>query len=129
MTTPLIAFVAYSSRDQSLARMISGAVSRANAKTKQIRYEPWESNDIAGTPLISPIVERIEESSFIVADVTYLNPNVVYEIGFAIGNKKRAFLIRHKGSTGDKALSQEVGIFDTLGLTGYTIALCILKCG
>ena len=115
MTLPMTAFVAYSSRDQSLSGMISDAVSLANAKTKRVRYESWESNDIAGTPLISPIVERIEESSFIVADVTYLNPNVVYEIGFAIGNRKRAFLIRHKGTLGDKALSQEVGIFDTLG--------------
>ena len=79
MTTSLIAFVAYSSRDQSLSEMIAGAVSRANAKTKRIRYEPWELNDIAGAPLISPIVERIEESSFVVADVTYLNPNVVYD--------------------------------------------------
>jgi hypothetical protein len=79
------AFVAYSGRDRALASMIAEAVSQANAKPIPTRYEPWEFNDIPGNPLISPIVEGIDESAFVVADITYLNPNVVYEIGFTIG--------------------------------------------
>jgi nucleoside 2-deoxyribosyltransferase len=39
-------------------------------------------------------LENIDESALIVADVTFLNLNVVYEIGYAIGKKKRAFLVR-----------------------------------
>jgi hypothetical protein len=31
-------------------------------------------------PIISPFLDRIEESIFIVADITYLNQNVVYEM-------------------------------------------------
>jgi hypothetical protein len=44
----------------------------------------------------------------------------VYEIGFSIGSRKRAYLIRHQASTGDKALAREAGIFDTLGYHEYT---------
>ncbi len=82
-------------------------------------YDPWQFNDVPGTPLVSPILERIDESPFIVADITYLNLNVIYEIGFAIGRSKRVFLIRHRHTKGDKTLANAAGIFDTLGYHEY----------
>jgi hypothetical protein len=114
-----VAFVAYSSRDAILAKTIGDAVYRANGASDRVRFESWVYNDIAGNPIISPILDRIEESAFIIADVTYLNQNVVYEIGFAIGNEKRSFLIRHQTTQGDKSVAREAGIFDTLGYVEY----------
>ncbi|MDO8769426.1 MAG: hypothetical protein Q7K57_12125 [Burkholderiaceae bacterium] len=115
------AFVAYSSRDSRLAEMIALGIAKANRKVgKRIHYEPWEFNDIAGNPLISPILEGIDASKYVVADITYLNPNVVYEVGFAIGRSRRCFLIRHQGTAGDERIAREVGIFDTLGYDSYT---------
>lgn len=69
------AFVAYSSRDSHLAGLIALGVSKANRRVgKNIQYTPWEFNDIAGNPLISPILDGIESSKYVVADITYLNP-------------------------------------------------------
>lgn len=119
MTNKQTSFVAYTGRDEDLAKVISDSVSKANSRSTNIRYETWEFNDIPGNPLISPIIEGIGESSFIVADITYLNLNVVYEIGFAIAQRKRAFLIRYQPKEGDKSLVKEVGIFDTLGYLSY----------
>ena len=99
--------------------VVRGAIKKVTAKTQEIRYERWEFNDIAGTPLISPIIEKIDESAFIVADITYLNLNVVYEVGYAIGKSKRVFLIRHSKTTGDRDIAKRVGIFDTLGFSEY----------
>lgn len=113
------AFVAYASGNKELATLILESIRHANAKSGAVRYEPWEYNDIAGQPLVSPILERIQESSFIVADITYLNLNVVYEIGFAIGSRKRVFLVRHKTILGDRAIADQTGIFDTLGYVEY----------
>lgn len=113
-------FVAYPSRDAALAKVIAEGVGKANRMLgKRLRYTPWEFNDIAGNPLISPILDGIESSKFVVADITYLNPNVVYEIGFAIGRSRRCFLIRHSQTEGDKRVAREVGIFDTLGYDTY----------
>ena len=110
------AFVAYSGRDQDHAKTILAGISKANAATASLtRFEPWEFNDIAGRTLVSPIVEKIDTSPFVVADVTYLNFNVVYEIGFAIGRKKKVHLIRSNAVEGDRALARSVGVFDTLG--------------
>jgi hypothetical protein len=114
------AFVAYASRDERLADVIAQGVAKANRMLgKRLRYKPWVFNDIAGNSLISPIVEGIDASKFVVADITYLNPNVVYEIGYAIGRSRRCFLIRHEGTEGDRRLAGEVGIFDTLGYDTY----------
>jgi hypothetical protein len=120
MAGPPIAFVAYSSRDAALAQVIGDAVHVANGENDRVRYETWVYNDVPGNPLISPILGRIEESEFIIADVTTLNLNVVYEIGFAIGTGKRAYLIRHQGTAGDKVVAREAGIFDTLGYHEYS---------
>jgi hypothetical protein len=113
-------FVAYPSRDTGLSEGILDAVRRANALPIPFRFEPWVFNDVAGTPLISPILEKIDESPFVVADITFLNLNVVYEIGFAIGRGKRAFLVRSDKIEGDKSLVKGVGIFDTLGYLEYS---------
>lgn len=119
MNTKSFAFVAYPSKDINLLKVIRDGIGGANAKTNTINYDPWEFNDISGSPLISPIIENIEKSDFIIADITYLNLNVIYEIGYAIGKKKRVFLIRHNETTGDKGLANRVGIFDTLGYFSY----------
>ena len=114
-------FVAYSSRDSNVADQILKGVQKANRKVgKRIQYQPWEFNDIAGIPIISPILAGIDASSYVIADITYLNPNVVYEVGFALGRSRRCFLIRHKPTEGDKKIAREAGIFDTLGYENYS---------
>ena len=52
------AFIAYPSRDRNLLSVLRDGVAKATARTKAIRFEPWEFNDIAGTPLVSPIIEK-----------------------------------------------------------------------
>lgn len=112
--------MAYSSRDLALSSIVFDGVGKANRKLRDVfRYEPWAFNDIAGAPLVSPIIEGIDESQFIVADITYLNPNVVYEVGYAIGRSKRAFLVRHSSIEGDRKIALDVGIFDTLGYESF----------
>ena len=114
------AFVAYTSKDKELSEIILHGVRKANSvKACPTRFEPWEYNDVAGKYLTSPILQGIDASPFVVADITYLNPNVVYEIGFAIGRKKKVLLIRNCDHEGDKGLTKTVGIFDTIGYTSY----------
>lgn len=116
------AFVAYASRDPAHAAVVMEGVRRANALPQPYEFHPWPFNDIAGQPLISPILENIDDSAIVVADVTFLNLNVVYEIGYAIGRKKRAVLVRCSAIEGDKALGRTTGIFDTLGSLDYADA-------
>lgn len=114
------AFFAYTGRDAALSQQIFDGIRKANAVDAcPVRFEPWEYNDISGAQLISPIIEGIESSPFIVADITYLNSNVVYEIGFAAGRKKKVLLLRNSNIEGDKDLAKVVGIFDTIGYSTF----------
>lgn len=116
-----MAFFAYTSRDQELSIRIMNGIRRANAVTSSpVYYEPWEYNEISGTQLISPIISKIEESAYIVADITYINNNVIYEIGYAIGKNKKVFLIRNAEIEGDSELTTKIGIFDTIGYVKYS---------
>ena len=112
-------FVAYPAADAALSNGIMEAVRKANAVVLPVKYTPWPFNDIAGAELVSPILEKIDQAPFIIADITYLNLNVVYEIGFTIGKGRRPFLVRHNGIAGDKTKATSVGIFDTLGYFAY----------
>jgi len=66
------AFVAYASGDEAHAEAILDAVRHANALEQPYHYHPWQFNDIAGQPVISPILENIDDSALLVADITFL---------------------------------------------------------
>ena len=84
MSDRKIVFFAYPSGDSALAETVMDGVLRANALPLPVRYEPWLFNDVPGTPVVSPILAKIDDSPFVIAEITYLNLNVVYEIGYAI---------------------------------------------
>ena len=114
------AFVAYSARPQELSDSIKRAIQSANENSTTMAFKGWAENDIAGRPLTGPILEKIGTSSFVVSDITQLNFNVTYEIGFTIGSGKRVFLVRNKSYENDITQISRVGIYDTLGYREYT---------
>jgi hypothetical protein len=111
-------FVAYPSQPPMLSESIRGACERANGREGP-EFRPWEQNDIAGRPLSDPIFDAIATSAFVVADITQLNFNVTFEIGYAVGIKKRLLLIRNRSYAVQDALVRSIGIFDTLGYISY----------
>jgi|WetSurMetagenome_2_1015567.scaffolds.fasta_scaffold44505_2 hypothetical protein len=115
-------FFAYPSVPPEIASTIKEAVEKANAASSQLTYKTWEHNDIAGLPLTQPILAGIEEAAVLVADITRLNFNVTYEIGYAIGLQRRVILVKDSAITGDDELVLKIGIFDTLGFLEYSNA-------
>jgi hypothetical protein len=115
---PVPAFVAYPSRPKEIGQCIQRVAERLRSSTR-IALNTWEQNDIAGRPLAAPIFEGIGSAALLIADVTTLNFNVTYEIGYAIGTGKRVYLIRHSGIDIDEGEVRKVGIFDTLGYEQY----------
>ena len=113
------AFVAYPAASQLVCDTVKGAVKISHRLQNNIEYEVWEENDIAGHPITQPTLSKIDQGACLVADITNLNFNVTYEIGYAIGRSKRVFLIRHDDVESNVDLFRNVGIFDTLGFIPY----------
>jgi hypothetical protein len=112
------AFVAYPSQPPLLSESIRTGCELATGRGG-LEFHAWEQNDIAGRPLSDPILDAIATSAFVVADISHLNFNVTFEIGYAVGIKKRVLLLRNSSYAIQDALVRSIGIFDTLGYTPY----------
>ena len=112
-------FIAFPGSPTLIGEGVARATVLANSAQSELKFHCWPENDIAGRPLTGPILGGIEKSAFVVADVTLLNFNVTYEIGFAIGVGKRAYLIRNETFETESERVSKVGIFDTLGYVNY----------
>lgn len=111
-------FVAYPAHSAHISHTLVKAIQVANTNG-WCNFESWEQNDIPGRQLIAPIYEKLDDSNLLIADITKLNFNVTYEVGYAIGIKKRVFLVKNTNENIDNELVDRIGIFDTLGYEGY----------
>jgi hypothetical protein len=127
------AFFAYPSSLGEVTQAIAGAQRLASGRRRELELHLWVENDIAGRPLTDPIFERIAQSEILFADVTTINFNVTFEIGYAIGLGKRVYITRNENFRRETELIDKIGIFDTLGFQSYsneeTLASIIVGAG
>jgi energy-coupling factor transporter ATP-binding protein EcfA2 len=110
-------FFAYPSVPAEIGQTIEQAVRTVNAGSN-VEVQTWRALDIPGHFISEKVLEGIDRCTFFVADISVLNFNVTYEIGYAIGKKKRILLTKNR-SIKEGITIREVGIFDTLGYNEY----------
>ena len=84
-------FYAYSSESSHLADTIETAIKAINNRN-EVRLGSWRRINLGGHVVIKTILNRIKLADIFVGDITGLNPNVLFELGFAIGLRKRVWL-------------------------------------
>jgi len=119
MTLAISGLVAYPSNPVDIGNTIKLFLEIIHQNERFSGLSGWEESDVPGRFIATKIFNSIEDGSIFIADITRLNFNVVFEIGYAIGRKKRAFLIRNENILPDNDLIRQVGIFDTLGYDDY----------
>lgn len=121
MTKPSTYFLAYPSGYRQLEETLTNAVASAEQlSTSRIAIRRWPQAAVAGQFIIDPIIDEIAKSDVFIADMTHLNFNVVYELGYAIGRHKSVIILHHQGFSIDDAVRRDIGIFDTLGYQPYS---------
>ena len=115
----LTGLIAYPKSPDVVGQAIRLALSQLRERSGRQGLTSWEETDIAGHFIRSEILGQIDEVGCLVADVSRLNFNVTYEIGYAIGLGKRLVLIRNSALEPGTPSISEVGIFDTLGHAVY----------
>lgn len=107
-------FIAYSASSS----IIGEAIEPVNALP--LNYKTWSQMDILGNSINQEILNSIDNCTTFVGDISVLNYNVVYEIGYAIGKKKN-ILLTSNSAVNQKTKEQikEIGIFDTIGFQEY----------
>jgi hypothetical protein len=111
----LDAFFAYPSRPEHISSQIGEAVSQIHDQNV-CSVQDWRELAIGGRIIFCEICKSIRRTGVLVADLTTLNDNVLFEVGFAIGLGKRLWPIRDVSYEKDKKLLKSL---DFLGYTGY----------
>jgi len=112
------AFFAYPADPRFIGETISESITKI-AEARDLIVTPWPKLKTIGLKLDDLIRERIAAADFLIADVTYPNFNVYYEIGYAVGSQK-PFIVSINYSV--ERWSENVnlmGLFDTLGQLRY----------
>jgi hypothetical protein len=125
MCIAISGLIAYPSSPEEIGQTILRFLERIKQNDHLNRLTSWEESDIPGRFIASEVLTSIENGSIFIADITRLNFNVVFEIGYAIGCKKRAFLVVNENIRLESDLIRQVGIFDTLGYEKYKDAISL----
>jgi hypothetical protein len=107
------AFFAYPGNPQAIGQSIEEAL-------KTIPYvNSWKALDIYGHFIADEVIKGIDNCNLFIADISVLNFNVTYEIGYAVGKEKRVLLTKNSSLKETAPFVREVGIFDTIGFSLY----------
>jgi hypothetical protein len=85
-------FVAYPSSPADRAESIEMAITNIQAG-RVVDICGWTSLAVSGRVMISAICDEIKSREIFIADLTGLNPNVLFELGYAIAHKRRIWLL------------------------------------
>src|ERR1035441_370917 len=85
-------FIAFASDNAALAETLELFASQVTS-AGVAQLATWQELQIGGRLLLSTICEAITQRALFIADVSTLNPNVLFEVGFAIATKKRIWLV------------------------------------
>nr|WP_314576546.1 hypothetical protein [uncultured Pseudomonas sp.] len=112
-------FFAYASMPAEVGQTIESAVATSARSNSKTEVSTWRALDIVGHFISGEVLAGIDAADFIIADITELNFNVTYEIGYALGKSKRVLLVKNKSLQSQGLKISDVGIFDTLGYQEY----------
>lgn len=112
-------FVAFASGNPALAETLETATDVIrNAGVADLIT--WKRLQVGGRVLLQAICDAIAEREVFVADVTILNPNVLFELGFAIARGKRIWLLMDSSQIRARADYERLQLLTTIGYREFT---------
>lgn len=115
------AVVLYPSEPPQIAATIEAA---ATQLTNRIRgaCATWRSFNVGGQVIFCEICKAMRGADAVVADVTTLNFNLLFEIGFSLGLDLPLVPIRDTSFLKDKSAFDHLGLLDTIGYRDFVNA-------
>ncbi|MGE3834069.1 MAG: hypothetical protein AB7H43_04710 [Acidimicrobiia bacterium] len=81
--------------------------------------QTWEELAVAGQLIISQVLEAIDDADVFAGEVTSLNPNVMFELGYAIGTGKRIWPMYDEADATAEQQWRRLRILTTIGYAPY----------
>lgn len=87
------------------------------AKRAAVGVATWEDLQVDGQLIISQVLAAVDDAKVVIAEVSAMNPNVLFEVGYAIASGKQILLAV---DTTDATASRNWREFALLASVGYT---------
>ncbi|MRX40620.1 hypothetical protein GJU43_15140 [Flavobacterium sp. LC2016-23] len=112
-------FFAYGSQYSSSGECIEEAIEQINNSGEAI-ITSWIHLRNSGRFIINEVLDEIDKSDFFCCDLTGLNDNVLFELGYALARKKPIFIINDVSYEESNKKYKELNLLSTLGYKKYT---------
>jgi Cdc6-like AAA superfamily ATPase len=112
-------FFAYGSQYSSSGECIEEAIEQINS-TGEVVISSWIGLRNSGRFIINEVLVEIDRSDFFCCDLTGLNDNVLFELGYALARKKPVFIINDVSYEESNKKYKELNLLTTLGYTKYS---------
>jgi hypothetical protein len=112
-------FFIYPSIPEQIAVVIETAVQKLGQSRPGWSWKTWKQLPVPGQMVFCEICKAIRHSVAVVADVTTLNFNLLFEIGYTIGLGVPVIPIRDTNLQTDRRAFEELGLLDTLGYVDF----------
>lgn len=111
-------FFAYPSFPPLLAETVRDGA-RAIDRVGIVDSVVWEDLAVGGRILLSTITARIDRATCLAAEISHLNENVMFEVGYAIAVERRVWLLLDTSLDVARSNWRDFGLLRGLGYTPY----------
>ncbi len=120
MPTPIDCFFAYPAKPPALSEVIEKSILKINeAGTELVIAHGWKELNISGKIIVTEICTAIDKCPLFVCDLTILNPNVLFELGYAIARNKRIWITLDTSYEESKQNYDRFPLLRNVGYSGY----------
>ena len=120
MANPINCFVAYPANPPSLSEILEKSITRINTEGEGLVIaRGWKELDVTGKIIIGEVCTAIDNSELFICDLTYLNPNVLFELGYAIAHNKRIWITLDTSYEESKQNYDKFSLLRGIGYAGY----------
>jgi hypothetical protein len=109
----------YASEPATISHTVRAAIPLLRGLDPAKQWRSWREIPIAGQIIFCEICKALRFSDFVVSDVSTLNFNVLFEIGYALGLGRPVLPIRDSTYARDKREFDQLGLLDTLGYINF----------
>ena len=113
-------FFAYPNEPPNISATIESAVEVLRTSNRRWNWLTWKMLPVPGQVIFCEICKSFRNSAAVVCDVTTLNFNVLFELGFAIGLGLPVLPIRDGSYDISRLDFDSLGLLDTLGYIDFS---------
>lgn len=117
----------YPNEPQIIAATIEEAATQLRLAASAKRWRTWKDLGISGQIIFCQICKAMRYAKYVAADLTTLNFNLLFEVGYAIGLGIPVLPIRDTSFVKDTKVFNELGLVDNLGYFDFQNASELVK--